>query len=65
MINPFGHVDLDLAFVRSAATQLGGRVVQSPSRWHREFVGAPERLATGPSGQSATDIVIALRRLGR
>ena len=38
-----------------------------PSRWHSEFVGAPEREATGPNGQSATvtDNVIALRRLTR
>ena len=38
-----------------------------PSRWHSDFVGAPERLATGPSGQRATvtDNVIALRRLAR
>ena len=36
-----------------------------PSRWLSEFVGAPEREATGPEGQSATvtDNVIALRRL--
>jgi SAM-dependent methyltransferase len=35
-----------------------------PSRWHSEFVGAPERLATGPNGQRATvtDNVIALSR---
>ena len=34
-------------------------------RWHREFVGAPEREATGPNGQRATvkDNIIALRRL--
>lgn len=38
-----------------------------PSRWHGEFVGAPERRATGPNGQRATvtDNVIALRRLAR
>ena len=38
-----------------------------PSRWHGEFVGAPEREATGPNGDSATvtDNVIALRRLAR
>lgn len=37
----------------------------TPSKWHREFVGAPEREATGPNGQRATvaDNVIALRRL--
>ncbi len=37
------------------------------SQWHSEFVGAPERRATGPNGQSATvtDNVIALRRLTR
>ena len=39
----------------------------NPSRWHGEFVGAPEREATGPKGESATvtDNVIALRRLAR
>ena len=38
-----------------------------PSRWHEEFVGAPEREATGPDGETATvtDNVIALRRLAR
>jgi len=38
-----------------------------PSRWHDEFVGAPEREATGPDGQkaTATDNVIALRHLTR
>ncbi len=38
-----------------------------PCRWHRDFVGASERDATGPNGQSATvtDNVIALRRLAR
>jgi SAM-dependent methyltransferase len=38
-----------------------------PSRWHSEFLGAPEREATGPNGQSATvtDNVIALRRRTR
>ena len=38
-----------------------------PSRWLKEFVGAPERGATAPGGQSATvtDNVIALRRLAR
>ncbi len=38
-----------------------------PSRWLNEFVGAPEREATGPEGQSATvtDNIIALRRLAR
>ena len=32
--------------------------------WHTEFLGAPERLADGPNGQSATvaDTIIALRR---
>ena len=36
-----------------------------PSRWRGEFVGAPERVATGPGGQRATvtDNVIAVRRL--
>ena len=36
-----------------------------PSRWHSEFVGAPERQATGPDGQTATvkDNIIALRRI--
>ena len=34
-------------------------------QWHREFVGAPEREATGPNGESGTviDNVIALSRL--
>ena len=38
-----------------------------PSRWHGEFVGAPQREATGPNGQrdTVTDNVIALRRLTR
>jgi SAM-dependent methyltransferase len=38
-----------------------------PSLWLSEFVGAPEREATGPKGQSATvtDNVIALRRRTR
>ena len=37
------------------------------SQWHSEFVGAPERQAIGPNGQSATvtDNIIALRRLTR
>lgn len=37
----------------------------SPDRWHTELLGAPERQATGPDGQSATviDTVIAVRRL--
>ena len=35
------------------------------SLWHRKFVGAPEREATGPDGQKATvkDNILALRRL--
>ena len=35
-----------------------------PSQWHSEFVGAPERQATGPDGQTATvkDNILALRR---
>ena len=33
--------------------------------WHIDFLGAPERLANGPDGESATvaDTIIALRRL--
>lgn len=33
--------------------------------WHTAFLGAPERLANGPNGQTAivVDIIIALRRL--
>lgn len=33
--------------------------------WHIDFLGAPERLANGPNGQSATvvDNIVALRRL--
>ena len=36
-----------------------------PKQWHTELLGAPERQATGPNGQSATvtDNVIAVRRL--
>ena len=36
-----------------------------PSRWHSGFVGAPDRLATGPNGQRATvtDNVIVARRI--
>jgi 2-polyprenyl-3-methyl-5-hydroxy-6-metoxy-1,4-benzoquinol methylase len=38
-----------------------------PKQWHTERLGAPERQATGPNGESgtATDNVIALRRLTR
>ena len=34
-------------------------------QWHSEFVGAPEREATGPNGESATvtDSIIAVRHL--
>ena len=35
--------------------------------WHTDFLGAPERLAKGPNGQTATiaDNIIALRRLAQ
>ena len=38
-----------------------------PKQWHTERLGAPERQATGPNGESGTviDNVIALRRLTR
>jgi hypothetical protein len=44
-----------------AALELG------PEQWRTERLGAPERQAIGPNGQSATvtDNVIALRRLTR
>lgn len=37
----------------------------APGQWRTEFLGAPERQATGPNGQTATvtDNVIAMRRL--
>lgn len=56
------------ALVRFAGPLPEGTALDlDPSRWHSEFVGAPEREATGPNGQSATvtDNVIALRRLTR
>ena len=36
-----------------------------PSLWQPEFLGAPERQATGPNGETGavTDNVIAVRRL--
>lgn len=39
----------------------------TPDDWTNEFVGAPERQATGPNGETATvkDNVLALRLLGR
>ncbi len=39
----------------------------SPWQWRTERLGAPERLATGPNGESATvtDNVVAVRRLVR
>ena len=64
-VAPWSWADPDAAFPTPekslAALDL------DPSRWHGEFVGAHERLATGPGGQSATvtDNVIALRRLAR
>ena len=64
-VAPWSWADPDTAFPTPeeslAALEL------DPSRWHNEFVGAPQREATGPNGQSATvtDNVIALRRLGR
>ena len=41
-----------------------GKIELDPADWHTEFLGAPERLADGPNGQSATvaDTIIALRR---
>ncbi len=41
------------------------RLVLDPGGWSTEFLGAPERLANGPGGQSAmvADTIIALRRL--
>jgi hypothetical protein len=64
-VAPWSWVDPDTAF--PTPEQSLGTLDLDPSRWHREFVGAPERLATGPNGQSATvtDNVIALRRLAR
>jgi SAM-dependent methyltransferase len=64
-VAPWSWVDPDTAF--PTPEQSLEALDLDPSRWHREFVGAPERLATGPNGQSATvtDNVIALRRLAR
>lgn len=64
-VAPWSWADPDTVFPtpEEALAALG----LDPSRWHNEFVGAPERRATGPNGQTATviDNVIALRRLAR
>lgn len=41
-----------------------GRLELDRGQWHAEFLGAPERLANGPNGRSATvtDNIIALKR---
>lgn len=62
-VAPWSWDDPDKAFPTSE--EVLAAVNLAPSRWHSEFVGAPERLATGPNGQraSVTDNIIAARRL--
>ena len=62
-VAPWSWADPDTAF--PTPEQSLAALDLDPSRWHSEFVGAPEREATGPNGQRATvtDNVIALRRL--
>ena len=68
-VAPWSWADPDTAF--PTPEQSLAALDLDPSRWYSEFLGAPEREATGPSGQRATvtdnvtDNVIALRRLAR
>ena len=64
-VAPWSWADPDTAF--PTPEQSLAALDLDPSRWHSEFVGAPEREATGPNGQrgTVTDNVIALTRLTR
>ena len=62
-VAPWSWADPDAVFPTPQETLLGlGLDLRA---WHIDFLGAPERLANGPNGQSATvaDTIIALRRL--
>ena len=64
-VAPWSWTDPDTAF--PTPEQSLAALDLDPARWHNEFVGAPQREATGPDGQRATvtDNIIALRRLAR
>ena len=57
----WAHRDTVFPTPEEALAELG----LDPKQWHTERLGAPERQATGPNGESGTvtDNVIALRRL--
>lgn len=64
-VAPWSWADPDTIF--PAPQQSLAELELTPGDWTNEFVGAPERQATGPNGETATvkDNILALRRLGR
>lgn len=64
-VAPWSWADPDTIFL--APEQSLAELELTPGDWTHEFVGAPERQATGPNGKTATvkDNVLALRRLER